>query len=320
MSKRKVYLRADAGPQIGYGHFVRSLALADMLKSDFECILFTPVPNEFQLREADAICPIVSLPQDDSRFDNFLDYLTGDEIVVLDNYFYTTAYQHQIKEKGCTLVCINDMPLYPFYCDAIICPDPLLREDFVLEKEASLSIGLDWTLLRKPFRENCGTYNGYLSNRICICFGGADPYRLTELYTNLLLQYSKYDLDVIVGANVPFTIQNDRVHIFKGVDADQIVKIFQRARFGIFPASTICNEVLAIGLPFAVGHYMDNQQKLYQYLVNNQFGYPLGNLLTEAKQNVEKLSLVADFPIPPYKIDYISLKERFVNLFYSIGQ
>ena len=31
--KQKVYFRADASGQIGYGHFIRSLALAEMLKS-----------------------------------------------------------------------------------------------------------------------------------------------------------------------------------------------------------------------------------------------------------------------------------------------
>ena len=36
---RKIYFRADAGVDIGYGHFTRTLALADMLKDDFEWVL-----------------------------------------------------------------------------------------------------------------------------------------------------------------------------------------------------------------------------------------------------------------------------------------
>ena len=34
---QKIYFRADAGAEIGYGHFIRTLALADMLKDDFSC-------------------------------------------------------------------------------------------------------------------------------------------------------------------------------------------------------------------------------------------------------------------------------------------
>ena len=31
VSYKKIYFRADASAQIGYGHFIRTLAIADML-------------------------------------------------------------------------------------------------------------------------------------------------------------------------------------------------------------------------------------------------------------------------------------------------
>ena len=52
LNKRKIYFRADAGPEIGYGHYIRSLALADMLKDDFDCTMFTQTPTEYQYNEA----------------------------------------------------------------------------------------------------------------------------------------------------------------------------------------------------------------------------------------------------------------------------
>lgn len=94
---KKVYIRADAGQAIGYGHFVRCLALAAMLRDEFECTIFTQSPSEFQKREASGICPLVALPADDSKFDLFLNYLHGDEIVVLDNYFFTEDYIRTIQ-------------------------------------------------------------------------------------------------------------------------------------------------------------------------------------------------------------------------------
>ena len=38
---KKILFRADGNEEIGYGHVIRSLALADMLKENFECIFVT---------------------------------------------------------------------------------------------------------------------------------------------------------------------------------------------------------------------------------------------------------------------------------------
>ena len=78
MSSRKIYFRADAGGSIGYGHFIRTLALADMLKDDFECVFYTKTPTDYQQKEAEKVCSLVALPDDDTKFQMFLDLLKGD--------------------------------------------------------------------------------------------------------------------------------------------------------------------------------------------------------------------------------------------------
>lgn len=52
---KKNYFRADAGAAIGYGHFVRTLALADMLKADFACTFFTCHPTAYQIGEMEQV-------------------------------------------------------------------------------------------------------------------------------------------------------------------------------------------------------------------------------------------------------------------------
>ena len=53
---KKIYFRADASSDIGYGHFVRSLALADILKDYFDCYFATIHPTEYQLKEISKVC------------------------------------------------------------------------------------------------------------------------------------------------------------------------------------------------------------------------------------------------------------------------
>ena len=86
---QKIYFRADASATIGYGHFIRTLALADMLKDDFDCTFFTCHPTSYQVSEMEKVCPFIPL-QEETHSADFLSHLQGDEIVVLDNYFFTS--------------------------------------------------------------------------------------------------------------------------------------------------------------------------------------------------------------------------------------
>lgn len=97
---KKVYFRADASNVIGYGHFVRTLALADMLKDNFDCKFFTQDPTKFQESQMAKVCSYQALPSDESKFNRFLEYLNGDEIVVLDNYFLQPITSKQLRVKA----------------------------------------------------------------------------------------------------------------------------------------------------------------------------------------------------------------------------
>ena len=75
--KKRILFRADANVQIGYGHFVRTLALADMLKDDFECVFYTQEPTEYQRQAVGEVCDLVALPSDETKLDVFLSCLSG---------------------------------------------------------------------------------------------------------------------------------------------------------------------------------------------------------------------------------------------------
>ena len=150
MTRRKIYFRADANATIGYGHFVRTLALADMLKNDFDCTFFTSCPSAYQIEEMKKVCNYITL-QEKTKFEDFINLLAGDEIVVLDNYFFTTEYQMQIKDKGCKLVCVDDMHDRHFVSDVVLNPALLSDSQYDAEPYTILCLGLEYALLRRPF-------------------------------------------------------------------------------------------------------------------------------------------------------------------------
>lgn len=312
-SKRKVYFRADAGPEIGYGHYIRSLALADMLKQDFDCTMFTQTPTDYQLRECEAVCPIVVLPEDDSKFDKFLEYLQGDEIVVLDNYFFTTDYQRAIKAKGCKLICIDDMHDKHYVADVVInhgCDDPSL---FDKEEYTHLCLGFDYALLRRPFLKN---HNDIERQKgfVVVCFGGSDPYNLTKRYLeHLIMSQVVSQIVAVVGDGYRFKDELSNlpnVEVRSCLSADAMANLFCSAEAVVCSASTIAYEALACGAKVYAGWYVDNQQDFYKHLCASKAIVPLDNLL----ENEPALDTNAEIASVNLKASKYNLRKAFWQL------
>ena len=312
VEKRRIYFRADAGPEIGYGHYIRSLALADMLKQDFDCTMFTQMPTDYQLRECESVCPIVALPDDDSKFDKFLEYLQGDEIVVLDNYFFTTDYQRAIKAKGCKLVCIDDMHDKHYVADVVINHGCIDKSIFDAEPYTRLCLGMEYALLRRPFRNP--VQHERVPNSYAICFGGADSYNLTYEYAKEL---SERDCTIfaVVGDSYQYedmlrTLPN--VAIRKRLSADEMDSLFCSVENVICSASTTCYEALACDARVFAGWYVENQKEIYHLLESNRQIVPLDNL-REVKKIVPSAIEPVHFPK-----SYHTLWRVFVQLAWRV--
>lgn len=316
MTKRKIFFRADAGVRIGYGHFIRTLALADMLRDDFDCTFFTQSPSEYQQRETEKVCSLVALPSDNSKFEKFLDCLKGEEIVVLDNYFYTSEYQKQIKEKGCKLVCIDDMHDKHYYADVVINHGLTDGRLFDVEPYTRLCLGFDYALLRKPFIQASSTAKN--PNSWFISFGGTDYFNLTEKYLSILQQDDRVKtVTVVVGDACQYIedLQNyDKATIFKNLTASRMAREMQRAEYAILPCSTVCIEALACGCKVAAGYFVDNQKEFAYSLKAAHFIYGLDNLGNKSKGIVDNMISYR------YKFhhSFQGIPVRYVHLFKTI--
>lgn len=325
---QKVFLRADAGAAIGYGHFVRSLALAAMLKDDFDCILFTSTPSnidggvsptpsdfqesdathlasflsngsvipsqlsDFQRREAEGVCRLAELPSDDSRFGIFLELLKGDEIVVLDNYFFNEDYVRAIQSHGCKVVRIQDFFGEKSLADAMIFPcrsprNALLRPPFLsdsryphlfsegstqnthfphffgegsAENATSLTEKVRVNQSEPVYPQQSAEGKGR-EGRWVVTFGGSDPLGLTERYVRELHERGLE----------PLTLSG-------GQGADEVAELFRSAEGVICSASSVCYEALACGCKVCAGWYIDNQKDFFNLLTDRRLILPLGDL------------------------------------------
>ena len=244
--------------------------------------------------------------------------LSGDEIVVLDNYFNTTDYQIAIRSKGCKLVCIDDPHGIKYYCDLLISHGFVGPEDFEVSSHTATKTGIEWALLRAPFlREKIK--NTKRDNSIVVNFGGSDPYNVTERIVNQLLGLQlPYTIKVILGDRVYLSEDNrNRVDILHNLSAEQMVDLFDNSSIGFFSASTVCIEGLSRGLPMIVGYYVDNQKKGYQRMVEQNIVSPIGDLRESTPEDIrtaiDYLNQVNLMNIHPELI-----KDKYIKLFSDL--
>lgn len=291
--KTKVLFRNDANNEIGYGHFIRSLALAHMLKNDFDLFFATVQPTDYQKKEIVRIGGQYIELEKDSHFDVFISLLTGDEIVVLDNYFFSSDYQKKIKEKGCKLVCIDDIHDMHFVADVVINhAEGIDTSDYKTEAYTQLFLGLKYAILRPEFlcrKKKTG-------NEVLISMGGADKNNNT-LHVLKLLEQKKKDLDYNIVTGDSFIYQDElkkfaensslTLRFFKNLTASEMADLMLRCSAIICPPSTISYEYLSLsGGEMYLNMVADNQKYLYKFFIDNKIAYDVSELIEDKTNNI----------------------------------
>ena len=264
-----------------------------MLKDDFECVFYTQTPTEYQKSELSTVCPFVALPADDSKFNLFLEQLEGNEVVVLDNYFFTSEYESRIREKGCKVLLIDNLHRRHTCADAVLGFLVGLEEiEYSTESYTRLYIGPSYTLLRRPFLKQLQVphppVKDYKKLSVVITFGGSDSSGVAVALTNLLAESDCVNQVTLIG-NFNNGLSDNKKIIFKSkLSAQEMCEEFATNDVAILPASTTMLEALACGIKIIGGYFVDNQTANYNKYVKVNACIGCGDLLDEENRILVK--------------------------------
>lgn len=340
--KPRVLIRADAGKSVGFGHFVRSAALAAYLRDDFRVFFasFNPDGEPLSAWQLSQIKASGAEPLELAErlsgieaFDlAFLDAVGEGDIVVLDNYYFSTAYQRKVRERRARLVCIDDMHSRHFIADVVMTFCPLVREDFSLERYTRFFGGIRWSFLRQPFLAPVVRRDRSKPvEHLVMAMGGADPFMLTPKMARAVRRvFPDALVSVIAGDTVcADSLADPGVRVCRRLDASEVADLFDSADLGIFPASTICVEAFARHLPVAAGHFVDNQEEFYEAGVREGWFLPLGCLLDSEDEIVSRLAEISrrlpgngggDIPADTPDFGFAEARDAIVDLFRSLAK
>jgi len=305
--KPNIFFRADGNQRIGLGHVYRSLALAEMLKTDFDChfIIRNPIPS-LQRAILKTCQSLIKLPATNNELhearSQVLPLLRGKEIIVLDGYAFGTRYQQIVKENGSQLVCIDDIYSTHFVADLIINhAGGISPEVYSMEAYTQLCTGPSVALLRWPFCHAAQNRQSSTDESSCfVCLGGADPKNDTLRVLRKLEASKKIkQCYVITGAAYAYLPElmaymersSMKILNLSDLDGPAMVAVMNKCGMAVCPSSSISYEYLSVGGTLYLHQIADNQSQLFQYLTNERLAFSFerfpvkdSTMIAEARQ------------------------------------
>jgi UDP-2,4-diacetamido-2,4,6-trideoxy-beta-L-altropyranose hydrolase len=278
-TNRVVWFRFDADPEIGIGHALRCLTLAEALRlRGHKSIFFV---NQYARKTASflescrfeiVVCKGL-LPSGNNN--------VKPDLVVFDHYGISAREHQVVQSDGIAVLAIDDLADRPLSCDILL--DQTFgrtREDYgaTMPKNARMLLGSKYGLLRPQFakarRKKAENFTfGHDQVSAFVSFGGTDIGGLT-LKSMIALKSRGINAHVVVGRSSPNlklivehgnSSENSQVH----VDCDDVATVMAQCGFAIGAGGTSSWERCCMGLPTILAVVADNQVQIARNLERN---------------------------------------------------
>lgn len=275
-------IRTDASINIGTGHLMRCLTLADELKqrgADISFICREEPGNLIDFIESKGY-KVYHLPpgidiQKDSRL--CVDHLKERKDInwlIVDHYELGAEWESFCRNFTNRIMVIDDLANRQHDCDLLLDQNLSFNEERykgLLPDRCIQLLGPEYVLLRPQFRrvrESSRTRNGKVK-RILVFMGGADHNNLTckVLQALRILNCSELIIDVVIGASnlhrdeiekLSSRIPNTSCHF----NVNNMAELMEHADLSIGAAGTTSWERCCLGLPSLTIIIADNQKDI----------------------------------------------------------
>jgi len=302
MKKNRILFRADGSSNAGYGHVMRALSLAAILKKKFQCVFIIQNPDTFLRNQIKNVCDkIIEIPVTENLINESesisTKFINPDDIVVLDGYNFKTGYQKQIKKACFKLVCIDDIFNTHFVADVIINHSEGIKiSDYSKENYTKLFLGTKYAILRKSFlKKRLKQIDpDFSALSVFINMGGTDPDNYTKRALKICLKNVNIkSIDIVIGSFYPYveelkkmTGSDKKIKIHSNLTETKMYSLIKKSSIAICSASTISYECASVGGIMFVYKTAYNQKNIYSFLVKREVAFPISSLnlkLTEFK-------------------------------------
>ncbi|MFA6145475.1 MAG: UDP-2,4-diacetamido-2,4,6-trideoxy-beta-L-altropyranose hydrolase [Sulfurimonas sp.] len=265
--------RADSSSQIGLGHIIRDLVLAQRYPDaniTFSCQdLSGHIMNKIPY-------PVHILTSNDPE--ELIEFIKTQkiEMVIFDHYDIDEVFEKQVKEETGIIVMSLDDTYEKHYCDILLNHNISAdqnRYSSLVPPHCELLCGSDYTLIRDEFKNEKNVQREKIYD-IFIAMGGADTANITtEILKTLGEGLSVCVVTTTSNAhlNELENYVNEKKNITLHINSNEVAKLLHQSRFAIITPSVMVHEVLFMEIPFVAIKTAENQNDIFHYLKDHQY-------------------------------------------------
>jgi len=292
----QLLIRADASPQIGTGHIMRCLALAQAWNHQGGRVIFAThnISPGLQSRLTNEGMKVINArvtagSREDAEKTAIFSQQIQAEWVVIDGSHFNDQYQKVIKDLGVNLLCIDDQGEANYYYADWVLNQNIYADEKLYHNRKSytkLLLGSQYVLLRKEFWQWQGIRRETttIAHKILVTLGGADAGNVTAKVVEALLQIKMVDLEcvIVLGANNPHYGQLQAMLNTSGkgwrllVNIDNMPEFMAWADVAITAAGMTAWELAFMGLPSLMLVLAPNQGAIARHLGEAEMTVNLG--------------------------------------------
>lgn len=285
----KLLIRADASSQIGTGHIMRCLALAQTwqdARGEAIFVMATSAPALEKRLQSEGIkvvhlSVLLGSAEDAKETARTAQQLDASWIVV-DGYHFDGKYQQIIKDTGLHLLFIDDYGHADhYYADIVLNQNIYAHEGLYANRKpyTQLLLGTRYALLRREFWQWQGwkRETPTVARRVLVTLGGADPDNVTLKVIQALQQVEAGALEafVVVGGSNPYygqlqsAVEGSRFPIRLERNITNMPELMVWADMAVAAGGTTSWELAFMGLPSLILILADNQRASAEKLGTN---------------------------------------------------
>lgn len=297
MKTSVLLIRADGTQQIGTGHVMRCLALAQVWQmSTGGAVVFVMASDapalETRLRAEDAqVVRLATAPgsAEDAKQTAACALKCHASWVVIDGYHFDTEYQRILKGAGLQLLVIDDYSHAEYYdADMILNQNLHAQEQLYVHRQPQgrLLLGSRYLLLRQEFLQQGPPVRTTqaVARRVLVTLGGSDPENVTAKVIQALQheQCKEVEGTVIIGGSNPHAqhlhdlLNNASASIELKHNVTDIREEMKRADLAISAAGSTAWELAYMGLPSLLIVVAENQRPIAAHLAQAGAAIDLG--------------------------------------------